>query len=460
MRACFVAVGAAASMLFLLVLAEAPPPPPLAPVPHVHLVEWARRVLHVELNGITVAQTKHGRGLVTTRRLRKGEIVLKQPSATVLRHEYVAASPIGAPLSVAMGNIPLATLPSDNFLPIITFLLYHASTPTSQWKTYLNSLPPCTPHPLTFTPAELALLKGSESLTQVLRLKQLLKRAHAILTHLATRHPAILPPRVVTREACTLWLCQFMMRGYGPIGTSGAASSIVMLPGIDYGNHWPGGAEPLYNATSREYMLLAPRDMKAGEEFFTFYGELDTIAMLVSFGIPPQGRLLLRFSVDWAAERAYLKERRARGSIGGDGGRDLKDDDDVKEKGGFSIGKSSFNDQNNDDLTEFCHFDAVDGVVEGRFLINERGPEETFWSCWRLLHTTASAPSCEETARGAREYFQRRLDAYPSSIPHTGPSISSAALRLSQTTLQHERYAFEHAALVATRRMRACVAPG
>ena len=258
-------------------------------------------------------------------------------------------------------------------------------------------------------------------------------RATRVFRMMASKWPALFPPKAITLAAVTYFFCSFMTRGFGGLRAQGIdSSSVSLLPGLDFGNHDKEGAEPILNYPVQKLQMLTSKpQFQSGESFASSYGDLDTSRAAIFFGMAPAGTFYSH-KVEWEeVDRLY-------------GGSTVA--------GGFVDRFVRF-------FPEVClqGFDFFEGSRESR---SRNGGVDLFMACWaaRLIATCPdmgpTVANWECLRSTALQHLRGRLGGYRQQIrpgPPQGLRRCSEGLQLAAEVVRIETGALSRAARLVRR---------
>ncbi|KAG8460713.1 hypothetical protein KFE25_010768 [Diacronema lutheri] len=204
----------------------------------------------VRANGGTVgpvrarARAARGHGLVTTRAVRVGELLLRVPAALILTDESASRSPLGRALRAA--------LPSATPAELVCAALVHERQlgDASAWAAWLRTVPTEYESAPAWGTSELELL-GADALGTPLRARVRAEQAALRERHVALRAAlhathgdgaaacALLADGLCWRAFVSAW-CAVHSRAASIGRGAGKASGLALVPMGDLFNHRPG----------------------------------------------------------------------------------------------------------------------------------------------------------------------------------------------------------------------------
>ena len=201
-----------------------------------------------------------------------GADVLRIPRPLLLTVADARASSIGR--TIASSGMPS---PGDHTL-LAACLLAHRERPRSRFRPYLDSLPVAFPTlPLSFTPAELALLQGSAALEKLAARRAALKSDHRSLCHAVPAFRRFALADFVWARSCVI------TRVFGL--TIAGEKTEALVPLADMLDHRrPAETHWTYDDDAGAFVMTALRAFHPGQPVHDSYGRKSNTRFLVNYG--------------------------------------------------------------------------------------------------------------------------------------------------------------------------------
>lgn len=254
--------------------------------------------VHPELD-LFAALRGGGRGVVARARIPEGETLLAVPKAACMYVPAGGGSSSGSGEAPALRAVRALDPPPSNFMATVLLLMAErAAGPSSAFTSYLSTLPPGHEALTAWSPAELATLagtalehRGGDSVADIYARK---------VVPLVAAHPEAWPAERCD-EAAFVWALGTVQsrafhlgEGSAALTASGAsggsAQRLYMIPGVDMVNHSSDAAARATELRAAGddaggvFLMVAERDICAGEEVLHSYGPLSDAQLLQTFG--------------------------------------------------------------------------------------------------------------------------------------------------------------------------------
>ncbi|WNG17572.1 SET domain-containing histone-lysine N-methyltransferase [Cystobacter fuscus] len=266
-----------------------------------HALDWLQRA-GASFPKLRIGHLEGGeRGVFARADIEPGEELLRVPRQCLLTLERARASDIGRLIEAHAPH-------TDEESYLAAFLLQEREREDSTWKPYLELLPKDFSHlPLFFTEEELSLLKGSAMLREVARWRELLLGKYAQLIERVPGFSRYTPDAF-------LW-AQFTLlsRTFGLTLEGQFVRGFVPLADMLNHRQSPEAAWGM-SEDGAAFVLVALKDVPAGEEIHISYGVKPNYRFLLNYGFVPEhnadDELVLYLGIPeddpWAAEKREL----------------------------------------------------------------------------------------------------------------------------------------------------------
>lgn len=234
------------------------------------------------LQGVVLADTAHGLGMVITHPVKAGAVVFSVPQSLVLDASVVRSSPVNS-------LINWETSDQDDPLPLGVLLLYALHQPTSRWHLVAKSVVQPSPHPLYFKESLLKELQGSQARPLLSRHKRAAGWLHANLILASSRNTLLLPKQGLNRTLANqmyVWLLSRRVRHRD--------GRMCVPVGLDLANHQASTTatpteEIVLSARSSMFVGITARAYEPGEEFRITYGNSTLAQFFATYGVVNEG---------------------------------------------------------------------------------------------------------------------------------------------------------------------------
>ncbi|RKH07087.1 SET domain-containing histone-lysine N-methyltransferase [Corallococcus carmarthensis] len=214
------------------------------------------------------------RGVFAKADIAPGEVVLQVPRACLVTLDVARASEVGRLIEAHAPDTS-----EESYLA--AFLLQEREREDSAWKPYLDVLPRAFPHlPLFFDARELSLLKGSSTLREVARWKELMLTRYAELA-------ASVPGFTRFTPDAFLWAQHVLISRTFGLTVEGRLIRCV-VPVADMLNHRASPRVVWGNTEDGDFLLRAREPVAAGEELHISYGIKPGYRFLLNYGFVPE----------------------------------------------------------------------------------------------------------------------------------------------------------------------------
>ncbi|KAM7349606.1 SET domain containing 3 [Cochliomyia hominivorax] len=217
-------------------------------------------------------------GLVATRDIKKDELIFTIPRQLILSEENLEYEFVHQYFKFS--NIKLAFT-----------LMIESLKPDSFWKPYIDLLPDSYSTVLYYTPEEMAELKGSNVLSDALRLCLIIARLYVNIYNWPEDAIPFKGFKDIFNYDMLRWAVSTAMTRENliprlkPLAGEEAPSTIAsLIPFWDMANHRNGFITSFFNVETQEMESKAQEDFKKGEQVFIYYGDRSNAELMTYNG--------------------------------------------------------------------------------------------------------------------------------------------------------------------------------
>nr|XP_033805022.1 SET domain-containing protein 4 isoform X2 [Geotrypetes seraphini] len=264
----------------------------LGPVNYSHMPEYIQLKKWLKERGFEDSNLRiarfadTGRGLMTTKSIQAGDVIISLPEKCLLTTRTVLGSYLGK--YITEWKPPVSPL-----LALCTFLIVEKYVgDLSVWKPYLDVLPQSYTCPVYWEPEVETLLpeplrrKAQEQRTAVQELYRSSKHFFSSLQSLFSQHvDSVFTYEVLRWAWCTVNTRTVYMKNTQAPCFSNKPDVYVLAPYLDLLNHSPGvQVKAAFSEKSRCYEIIAGSNCGKHEQVFICYGPHDNQRLLLEYG--------------------------------------------------------------------------------------------------------------------------------------------------------------------------------
>ncbi|XP_072158598.1 actin-histidine N-methyltransferase [Bemisia tabaci] len=236
-----------------------------------------------QFEGLKLAElSDYGCGLVATKDIESGEMILKIPRKLMMTVEDAESSHLN---KLIQENTILQHMPN---ITLALFLLYERFKPQkSFWEPYFNVLPHSYPTVLYFNRSEMEGLRGSPAFEFAMKQYRHIARQYTYFKKVFEQSND--EASKVLRDIFTFekyrWAVSTVMTRQNFVPSADEKRSVnAFIPMWDMCNHENGEPSTIYNAETKESQCVAWRKFSVGKQVFIFYGVRTNADFLVHNG--------------------------------------------------------------------------------------------------------------------------------------------------------------------------------